>query len=104
MKANYRIIKIGKKYFPQSRFQHVVTTEKGDIQPIHDWIYFKNVHGEDQWFNTYEDALDACIEDEDTEVFDEITEIEINHGKVLMLIQKSGKQKIGMASIMHGAN
>ena len=58
MKANYRIIKIGKKYFPQSRFQHVVTSEKGDIQPIHDWIYFKNVHGEDQWFNTYEDALD----------------------------------------------
>ena len=83
MKANYRIIKIGKKYFPQSRFQHVVTTEKGDIQPIHDWIYFKNVHGEDQWFNTYEDALDACIEDEDTEVFDEISEIEINHGKVV---------------------
>ena len=72
-----------KKYFPQSRFQHVVTSEKGDIQPIHDWIYFKNVHGEDQWFNTYEDALDACIEDEDTEVFDEITEIEINHGKVV---------------------
>jgi len=83
MQANYRIIKIGKKYFPQSRFQHVVTVGKVDIQPIHDWIYFKDAHGDDQWFNTYEEALNACIEDEKTEVFDEITEVTINHGKVI---------------------
>lgn len=83
MEANYRIIRIGKKYFPQSRFQHVVTVGKGDIQPIRDWIYFKNAHSNDLWFKTYEEALNACIEDEKTEVFDEITEIEINHGKVV---------------------
>ena len=83
MEANYRIIRIGKKYFPQSRCQHVVTVGKGDIQPIHDWVYFKNTNGDDRWFETYEDALNACIEDEKTEVFDEITEVEINHGKVV---------------------
>ena len=83
MKANYRIIRIGKKYFPQSRFQHVVIVGKGDIRPIHDWVYFKNTNGDDQWFDTYEDALNACIEADKTEVFDEITEIEINHGKVV---------------------
>ena len=82
MKANYRIIRIGKKYFPQIRFQHVVTLN-GDIQPIHDWIYFKDPHGDDQWFNTYEDALNACIEADKIEPIDEITEIEINHGKVV---------------------
>ena len=83
MQSNYRIIKVGKKYFPQVRFQHVVTVGKGNIQPIHDWVYFKDPHGDDQWFNTYEDALNICIEDEETEVFDEITEIEIRHGKVI---------------------
>ena len=84
MQANYRIIKIGKKYFPQTRFQHVVTVEKQhNIQPIHDWIYFKDPHGEDQWFKTYYEALQACIEDEKSEKIDEITEITINHGKIL---------------------
>ena len=83
MKANYRIIRIGKKYFPQVRFQHVVTVGKGDIQPIQDWVYFTDPHGDDQWFDTYEEAFNACIEDEKTEAFDEITEIEINHGKVM---------------------
>jgi len=87
MKANYRIIRIGKKYFPQTRFQHVVTMGKGDIQPIHDYVYFKDPHGDDQWFDTYEEAINACIDDEKTEKIDEITEIEINHGKV-MDIQK----------------
>ncbi len=83
MQANYRIIRIGKKYFPQSRFQHVVTVGNVDIQPIHNWVYFKDVHGNDQWFKTYDEALNACIEADKTEVFDEITEIEINHGKVV---------------------
>jgi len=83
MNANYRIVKIGKKYFPQTRFQHVVTVEKCDIQPIYDWIYFTDLHGDNQWFNTYEEALNACIEDDKTNAFDEITEIEINHGKVV---------------------
>ena len=85
MNANYRIIKLGKKYFPQTRFRHVVNVGigKGDIQPIHDWIYFKDPRGDDMWFNTYEEALNACIEDEKTEKIDEITEIEINHGKVI---------------------
>ena len=83
MNANYRIIKLGKKYFPQTRFQHIVAVGKGDIQPIHDWIYFKYPRGDDMWFNTYEEALIACIEDEKTEKIDEITEIEINHGKVI---------------------
>lgn len=83
MNANYRIVKLGKKYFPQTRFQHVVTVGKGDIKPIHDWIYFKDPHGDDMWFNTCEEALNACIEDEKTEKFDEIIEIEINHGKVI---------------------
>ena len=83
MEANYRIVKLGKRYFPQSRFQHVVTIGKGDIQPIHNWIYFKDMYGDDQWFNTYEEALNACIEDEKTEKIDEITEIKINHGKVV---------------------
>jgi hypothetical protein len=83
MNANYRIVKIRKKYFPQTRFQHVVTVGNGDIQPIHSWIYFKDPRGDDMWFNTYEEALNACIEDEKTEKIDEITEIEINHGKVI---------------------
>lgn len=83
MKANYRIVKLGKKYFPQTRFQHVVTIRNGNIQAIHDWVYFKDLHGDDQWFNTYEEALNACIEDEKTEKIDEITEVEINHGKVV---------------------
>lgn len=83
MQANYRIIRIGKKYFPQSRLQHVVTVGKADIQPIHNWVYFKDARGNDKWFNTYEEALNSCIKDENTEVFDEITEIEINHGKVV---------------------
>ena len=84
MKANYRIIRIGKKYFPQTRFQHVLTIEKRhNIQPIHDWIYFKDPHGEDQWFKTYDEALQACIEDEKSEKIDEITEIEIKHGDII---------------------
>jgi hypothetical protein len=83
MNANYRIVKIRKKYFPQTRFQHVVTVGNGDIRPIHSWIYFKDPRGDDMWFNTYEEALNACIEDEKTEKIDEITEIEINHGKVI---------------------
>ena len=83
MNANYRIIKLGKRYFPQSRFQHIVTVGNGDIQPIHDWVYFKDTHGDDQRFNTYEEALNACIEDEKTEKIDEIIEIEINHGNVI---------------------
>lgn len=83
MNANYRIVKLGKKYFPQTRFQHVVTIGKGDIKPIHEWIYFKNPKGDDVWFKTYEEALNACIENDKTEAFDEITEIEINHGKVI---------------------
>ena len=83
MKANYRIIRIGKKYFPQKYFQHVVTVGKSDIQPIHDWVYFKDILGDDKWFNTYESALNACIDDEKTEKIDEVTEIEINHGKVV---------------------
>ncbi len=82
MNANYRIVKLGNKYFPQSRFQHVVTV-KADIQPIHDWIYFKDSRGDDLWFNTYEDALKACVEADKTEKIDEIIEIEINHGKVI---------------------
>ena len=85
MKANYRIVKIGKKYFPQTRFHHIVTITAGktNIQPIYDWTYFKDPLGDDKWFNTYEDALNACIEADKSEVFDEITEIEINHGKVV---------------------
>lgn len=83
MQSNYRIIKIREKYFPQTRFQHVVNIGKTDIQPIHDWIYFKDILGDDKWFNTYEDALNACIDDEKTEKIDEITEIEIKHGKVI---------------------
>ena len=83
MNANYRIIRIGKKYFPQTRFQHVVTIGNGNIKPIHDWVYFKDPHGDDKWFNTYEDALNACIDADKTEKIDEITEIEINHGKVV---------------------
>lgn len=83
MNANYRIIKLGNKYFPQTRFQHVVTSGKGDIQPIHDWIYFKNPRGDDMWFDTYEDALKACVEVDKTEKIDEIIEVEINHGKVI---------------------
>lgn len=83
MNANYRIVKLGKKYFPQTRFQHVVTIGKGDIKPIHEWIYFKDLHGDDMWFKTYEEALNACIENDKTEAFEEITEIEINHGKVI---------------------
>lgn len=82
MNANYRIVKFGNKYFPQSRLQHVVTT-KSDIQPIHDWIYFKDPRGDDLWFNTYEDALNACVEVDKLEKIDEIVEIEINHGKVI---------------------
>jgi len=84
MQANYRIVRIGKKYFPQTRFQHVVTVGKNQsLQPIHDWVYFKDTHGDDQWFKTYDEALQACIEADKTEVFDEITEIEIKHGKVI---------------------
>lgn len=83
MNANYRIVKLGKKYFPQQRFQHVVTAGKGDIQPIHDWIYFKDPKGEDMCFNTYGEALKACVEVDKLEKIDEIIEIEINHGKVI---------------------
>ena len=37
MEANYRIIKIGKKYFPQVKFRRVVTVGKNQsIQPILD--------------------------------------------------------------------
>lgn len=83
MYANYRIVKLGKKYFPQQRFQHVVTAGKGDIQPIHDWIYFKDPLGNDMWFNTYNEALNACFKAEETEKFDEIIELEIYHGVVI---------------------
>lgn len=83
MNANYRIIKIGNKYFPQTRSQHVVTVGKGNIQPIHDWLYFKDSRGDDLWFHTYEDALKACVEADETEKIDEIFEIEINHGIVV---------------------
>jgi len=83
MKANYRIVRIGKKYFPLIKFQHVVTTGNGDIQPIHDWVYFKDTHGDDKWFNTYEEALNACIEDEKTEKIDEVTDVTIIHGEIL---------------------
>lgn len=83
MDSNYRIIKIGKKYFPQTRFQHVVTIGNGNIKPIHDWVYFKDPHGDDKWFKTYDEALQACIEADKTEVFDEITELKIRHGKVI---------------------
>lgn len=82
MNANYRIVKFGNKYFPQTRLKHVVTT-KADIQPIHDWIYFKDPRGDDLWFNTYEDALTACIEVDGLEKIDEIIELEINHGIVI---------------------
>ena len=83
MNANYRIVKLGKKYFPQTRFKHVVTSGGGDIQPIHDWVYFKEPNGDDMCFNTYEDALNACIEAVETEKFDEIIELEIYHGVVI---------------------
>ena len=46
-------------------------------------VYFKDVHGGEQWFNTYEEALNAYIKTDKTEKFDEIDEIEINHGKVI---------------------
>lgn len=82
MNANYRIVKLGKKYFPQTRFKHLVPIGKG-ITPIHDWVYFKDPRGDDMWFNTYEEALNVCIEDEKTECIEEIFEIEINHGKVI---------------------
>ena len=82
MNANYRIVKLGKKYFPQQRFQHVEATI-GGISPIHDWIYFKDPLGNDMCFNTYGDALNACIEAEETEKFDEIIELEIYHGVVI---------------------
>lgn len=82
MNANYRIVKLGNKYFPQSRFQHVEETI-GGISPINDWIYFKDPRGDDMWFNTYEDALKACVEADETEKIDEIIEIEINHGIVI---------------------
>lgn len=83
MNANYRIVKLGKKYFPQQRFQHVITAGKGDIQPIHDWIYFKDPLGNDMCFNTYNEALNACFKAEETEKFDEIIELEIYHGVVI---------------------
>lgn len=82
MNANYRIVKLGNKYFPQTRFKHVEATI-GGIQPIHDWIYFKDPRGDDLWFDTYEDALKACIEADKTEKIDEIIELEIHHGKVI---------------------
>lgn len=82
MNANYRIVKIGNKYFPQNRLKHVVKVE-GDIQPIHDWIYFTDPKGDDLWFNTYGDALNACIEADKTEKFDEIIELEIYRGIVI---------------------
>ena len=82
MNANYRIIRIGKKYFPQTRFQHVEPTI-GGIQPIHDWIYFKSPNGDDMSFNTYQEALNACIKAEESEKFDEIIELEIYHGVVI---------------------
>lgn len=83
MDANYRIVKFWKKYFPQQRCKHVVTAEKGDIQPIHDWIYFKDPSGNDMGFNTYGEALNACLKAEETEKFDEIIELEIYHGVVI---------------------
>ena len=83
MDANYRIVKFWKKYFPQQRCKHVVTAGKGDIQPIHDWIYFKDSRGNDMGFKTYEEALNVCFKAEETEKFEEIIEIEINHGKVI---------------------
>jgi len=83
MEANYRIVKIGKKYFPQARFKHIVTSGHGDIQPIFDWIYFKDHKGEDLHFKTYDEALAACIESDMTEMFEEITNIEIINGKVI---------------------
>lgn len=82
MNANYRIVKLGKKYFPQQHFQHVESTI-GGISPIHDWIYFKDPRGDDLWFDTYEDALKACVEADKTEKIDEIIELEINHGIVI---------------------
>ena len=82
MNANYRIVKLGKKYFPQQRFQHVEATI-GGISPIHDWIYFKDPRGDDLWFDTYEYALKACVEADKTEKIDEIIELEINHGIVI---------------------
>ena len=81
--TNYRIVKLGKKYFPQTRFQHIVTGGNGAIQPIHDWIYFKNPNGDDMSFNTYQEALNACIKAEESEKFDEIIELEIYHGVVI---------------------
>ncbi len=81
--SNYRIIRMGTKYFPQTRFNHIVTTGIAALQPIHEWVYFKDPHGNDQWFKTYDEALKACIEDEKTEKFDEIVEITINHGKIV---------------------
>lgn len=83
MNANYRIVKFWKKYFPQQRCKHVVTAGKGDIQPIHDWIYFKDSGGNDMGFNTYDEALNACLKAEETEKFDEIIELEIYHGVVI---------------------
>lgn len=83
MNANYRIVKFVNKYFPQQRCKHVVTAGKGGIQPIHDWIYFKDPRGNDMGFKTYEEALNACLKAEETEKFEEIIELEINHGKVI---------------------
>ena len=84
MQANYRIVKIGKKYYPQTRFQHVVTSVKNaDIQPIHDWIYFKDTNGEDMWYDTYEQALNACAESDKEQIFDEVIEVVIDHGKII---------------------
>ena len=83
MNANYRIVKFVNKYFPQQRCKHVVTAGKDGIQPIHDWIYFKDPLGNDMCFNTYNEALNACFKAEETEKFEEIIELEINHGKVL---------------------
>lgn len=84
MEPNYRIVKIGKKYYPQVKFRHVVTVGKNPtIHPIHDWVYFKDTRGDDLWVKTLDEARQACIENDKTEVFSEIVELEIRHGKVI---------------------
>ena len=75
--SNYRVIKVGNKFYPQFR----MTMIAGKF--IHEWQYFSDLHGNSLHFDNEKDALDACLKDSLTEKIHVCGEYNIIDGKII---------------------
>lgn len=89
IKPNYRIVKLGGKYYPMVRQPQIVNGRW-----IHEWSYFKATDGNsDLHFDSHEAALKACLDADKTETFDEVTDICISNGEVVAMEKVYSKKE-----------